>query len=43
VCQKRARRGRNPHTGAPMQIGPHRVLSFRPSQALKELVNSGHH
>ncbi len=42
VNQKHARRGRNPNTGAPMQIGPHRVLSFRPSQTLKELVNSGH-
>ncbi len=41
VNHKQARRGRNPHTGAPMQIGPHRVLSFRPSQTLKELVNSG--
>lgn len=40
VNHKQARRGRNPHTGAPMQIGPHRVLSFKPSRTLKELVNS---
>ncbi len=41
VSQKRARRGRNPQTGAPLVVQPRRVLSFKPSQLLKELVNSG--
>ena len=39
VNQKRARRGRNPQTGAPITIEPRRVLSFKASQVLKESVN----
>ncbi len=41
VNQKRARRGRNPQTGNDITILPRRVLSFKPSQLLKELVNNG--
>jgi integration host factor subunit alpha len=41
VNQKRARRGRNPQTGEPITIGSRRVLSFKPSQVLKQSVNNG--
>jgi len=40
VKQKRARRGRNPQTGAEIEIAPRRVLSFKLSQVLKEEINS---
>ncbi len=41
VSSKNARRGRNPQTGEPITIGSRRVLSFKPSQVLKERVNNG--
>jgi integration host factor subunit alpha len=41
VNQKKARRGRNPQTGEPITIDSRRVLSFKPSQVLKQLVNNG--
>ncbi len=41
VNQKKARRGRNPQTGNDITILPRRVLSFKPSPLLKELVNNG--
>src|SRR5258708_2154831 len=41
VNQKRARRGRDPRTGAPITICSRRVLSFKPSQVLKDRVNNG--
>jgi integration host factor subunit alpha len=41
VNRKRARRGRNPQTGDPIIIDDRRVLSFKPSQVLKEMVASG--
>jgi integration host factor subunit alpha len=41
VNQKKARRGRNPQTGEPITIDSRRVLSFKPSQVLKGLVNNG--
>jgi len=40
VNQKQSRRGRNPQTGEPIIIDSRRVLSFKASQVLKELVNS---
>ena len=40
VNQKKSRRGRNPQTGEPITIDSRRVLSFKASQVLKELVNS---
>ena len=40
VNQKRSRRGRNPQTGEPIIIDSRRVLSFKASQVLKELVNN---
>lgn len=39
--QKRARRGRNPQTGAAIIIDPRCVLSFKPSQVLKERICNG--
>ncbi len=39
--RKRARRGRNPQTGEPITIDPRVVLSFKPSQVLKQSVNNG--
>jgi integration host factor subunit alpha len=41
VSHKHARRGRNPQTGAPITISSRRVLSFKPSQVLKDRVNKG--
>jgi integration host factor subunit alpha len=41
VNDKRARRGRNPQTGDPIIIERRRVLSFKPSQVLKEIVANG--
>jgi integration host factor subunit alpha len=41
VNNKNARRGRNPQTGAPITIDSRRVLSFKPSQVLKTVVNNG--
>ncbi len=41
VNQKKARRGRNPQTGEPITIDSRRVLSFKPSQVLKALVDNG--
>jgi len=38
---KRARIGRNPKTGAEAEISGRRVITFRPSQRLKDRVNSG--
>jgi integration host factor subunit alpha len=39
VRSKRARRGRNPQTGDDIEISPRRILSFRPSQVLKNELN----
>lgn len=40
VRQKGGRMGRNPKTGEEVPIKPRRVLVFRPSHVLKELINS---
>ncbi len=39
VRGKRARKGRNPHTGAKILLEARRVVTFRPSQTLKKLLN----
>lgn len=39
VRAKRARMGRNPKTGEEVPITPRRVLVFRPSQVMKNIVN----
>jgi integration host factor subunit alpha len=39
VRQKRQRMGRNPKTGVEVPITPRRVLVFRPSQVMKNVIN----
>ncbi len=39
VRRKRARRGRNPQTGADIEISPRRILTFKPSQVLRAALN----
>ncbi len=39
VREKRSRMGRNPQTGEVMEISARRVLTFRPSQVLKNGLN----
>ncbi len=39
VRQKGARTGRNPQTDEEIQIAPRRVLTFKPSQVLKNAIN----
>lgn len=38
VNQRKARTGRNPQTGAPMQIPAAKVPKFTPAKALKEAI-----
>ena len=38
---KSSRIGRNPKTGAEAEISGRRVITFRPSQLMKDRVNSG--
>jgi len=40
VRQKNGRMGRNPKTGEEVPIDPRRVLVFRPSQVMKDKINS---
>ena len=39
VKQKRERRGRNPHTGSPIELAPRKVVTFRCSGVLREAIN----
>ncbi|MGE0787137.1 MAG: integration host factor subunit alpha [Sandaracinaceae bacterium] len=39
VRRKKERVGRNPQTGAPIPISARRVLTFKPSQVLKGILN----
>lgn len=39
VREKAPRRGRNPQTGASIVIGARRVLTFKPSNVLKSILN----
>ena len=41
VRDKRARVGRNPQTGEVIEISARRVLTFKPSQVLKNALNPG--
>jgi integration host factor subunit alpha len=41
VRAKRARVGRNPQTGKSITIAARRVLTFKPSQVLKDALNGG--
>ena len=42
VRQKRSRRGRNPQTGEEIEISARKVLSFRPSQILRDAMIESH-
>ena len=37
---KKARAGRNPKTGVEAVISPHRVISFKPSQTMRKIINA---
>ncbi len=39
VRKKRTRRGRNPQTGADIEISARKILTFKPSQVLKNDLN----
>ena len=39
VNTKAARRGRNPQTGAEIEISSRKILTFKPSQVLKGAIN----
>ena len=41
VKAKKARKGRNPKTGKAMTIAARRVVTFKPSNVLRDAVNSG--
>ena len=41
VREKEARRGRNPATGESMMLEPRRVVTFKCSGKLRDLVNNG--
>jgi integration host factor subunit alpha len=41
VRTKRSRIGRNPQTGESIEISARRVLTFKPSQVLRDSVNKG--
>ena len=40
VREKKARIGRNPQTGEEIEISARKVLTFKPSQVLKNALNS---
>lgn len=40
VREKKARVGRNPQTGRDIEISARRVLTFKPSQVLKDQLNN---
>ncbi|MCX5821339.1 MAG: integration host factor subunit alpha [Deltaproteobacteria bacterium] len=41
VKAKKERRGRNPKTGKEMMIDARKVVTFKPSTVLRDVVNSG--
>jgi len=41
VKAKKARKGRNPQSGADLTIAARRVVTFKPSNVLRDAVNSG--
>ncbi|MGQ9500360.1 MAG: integration host factor subunit alpha [Dissulfurimicrobium sp.] len=41
VKEKKARRGRNPHTGDELMLEPRRVVTFHPSGVLRKKLNTG--
>jgi len=41
ISEKRPRKGRNPQTGGEIIITGRRVMTFKPSQVLKKVMNDG--
>ena len=41
IRAKRSRRGRNPHTGRQLEITARRVVTFHPSDKLRDSINDG--
>jgi len=41
VKEKSTRRGRNPQTGDEIEISARKILTFKPSQVLKNAINDG--
>ncbi len=41
VKDKKARRGRNPQTGDELILGARRVVTFKPSGLLRDMINNG--
>lgn len=41
VREKNARKGRNPQTGEEIRLAARRVLTFKPSLVLKNILNEG--
>ena len=41
VSARSARQGRNPQTGDEIEISARRILTFKPSQVLKNAINNG--
>jgi integration host factor subunit alpha len=41
IRRKASRRGRNPQTGASIEITARKVLTFKPSKGLKQRINTG--
>jgi integration host factor subunit alpha len=39
VKEKASRRGRNPQTGSAIEIAERKILTFKPSQVLKQAMN----
>ncbi len=39
VKEKSSRRGRNPQTGTTIEITARKILTFKPSQVLKQAIN----
>jgi integration host factor subunit alpha len=40
VKNKATRKGRNPQTGEEIEISSRKILTFKPSQVLKSVINS---
>lgn len=41
VKEKKSRPGRNPHTGDRIEITARKVVTFKPSDKLRDMVNAG--
>lgn len=41
VKEKKARRGRNPATGEALMLDPRRVVTFKCSDKLRDMINNG--